>query len=190
MTRPGRATRTNGAAPAGDTGTRERRRHDVVVDERVPEEGRGVVRARVQRAHPLDRYLGRGEIDRGQHGAGMALAHLAERACFGARVTQRYEPRVASAPGAGWRETTPGGSALSARAELRRRLAAAGPVAADVLWHVCVVGEPAGSWGGQSARRAGDGLVLLRAALETLAEIDRPPDRAARPRAWQAALAA
>ncbi|QQS11051.1 MAG: hypothetical protein IPK81_15760 [Rhodospirillales bacterium] len=190
MTRPGRAARVAARSPAGDTGTAERRRHDAVVDERVPEEGRGVVRARVQRAHPLDRYLGRGEIDQRQHDAGMALAYLAERACFGARVTQRYAPRIASTSGAGWRETTPGGAALSARAELRRRLALVGPIGADILWHVCVVGDAAGSWGGQTVRRAGDGMVLLRAALETIAEIDRPPDRAARPRAWQAALAA
>lgn len=190
MTRPKRAARAKAAAPAGDVGTMERRRHDEVVDERVAEEGRDLVRARVQRVHPLDRYLGRAEIDRRQYDAGMALAHLAERACFGARVTQRYAPRIATSAGAGWRETTPGGAALSARAELRRRLGAVGAVAADILWHVCVVGDAAGSWGGQSARRAGDGLVLLRAALETIAEIDRPPDRLARPRAWQAALAA
>ena len=58
----------------------------------------------------------------------------------------------------------------AARDRVRAALRLLGPIGADVAWCVCGEGQSARDWALRTGRLKGAGMILLRAALETLVD--------------------
>ncbi len=170
MTRP-RRTRSRaprkagraGSAPnaSGDTGPPERYRHgDVIRSE--PGADAGVFYRRVTTQSALDRYLSRSQISQRQFDVGTKLYRMWRATGGEQRVTFSYELRVRARP-----ELSDEQAVLRHRlTEVLRRM---GPLA-GILIQVCLCDEAARDW----ARSRGDvpqaGVVVLRLALDALAD--------------------
>ncbi len=145
----------------GDAGPPERYQHgDVIRAE--PGEDAGVFYRRVATQSALDRYLTRGQISQRQFDAGLKL-YRTWRAAGGAhRVTFSYELRV---PGRG--EITDEQAVLRQRVtEILRTM---GPLAA-ILVRVCLCDEAARDWAAARGDAPQAGVVVLRLALDALAD--------------------
>lgn len=152
---------SRGPGGRGDAGPAERYRHGDVI-RREPADEAGVFHRRVLTQSVLDRYLARGQIDRRQFDAGEKLYRLWRAAGLGQRITLAYAPRLEARP-----EMTEEQAALHGRlTDLLRRM---GPLS-SILVHVCLCDQPARDW----ARGRGDapqsGVVVLRLALDALAD--------------------
>lgn len=145
----------------GDVGPPERYQHgDVIRSE--PGEEAGVFYRRVATQSALDRYLTRRQISQRQFDAGMRLYQLWRAAGGTHQITLAYEFRVR-----GHRELS------DRQAVLRRRvteiLRALGPLA-GILVRVCLCDEAARDWAAARGDAPQAGVVVLRLALDSLAD--------------------
>jgi len=148
-------------ATGGDVGPPERYQHgDRVRNE--PGECAGVFRRRVTTQTALDRYFVRGQISQRQFDAGMRLFRLWRAGGAAPRVTMSYAPRVKGGPEL---------SDLQAMAQrrLRELLQRVGPLA-GMLVHVCLCDEVARDWAVARGDAPQSGVVVLRLALDALAD--------------------
>lgn len=156
----GRAARP-AAAAGGDQGPPERYQHgDVIRSE--PGADAGVFYRRVATQSVLDRYLSRGQINQRQFDAGARLYRLWRAAGGAQRVTLSYELRIPAG-----RELSDGQAAL--RQRLTEVLRAMGPLG-GILVHVCLCDEAARTWASSRGDTPQAGVVVLRLALDALAD--------------------
>lgn len=149
--------RKNSRRIPGDLGSPDRRRHDLVVIERVSKDDKSVVqRARVYSRNPLETYFKRRLIDRRHKLAGELLGRLWHIAGIEPRVVARYEEYidVGRAEGFAVRRS-------EAYQRWRRAVAAVGPIAAEEVISVCCEERSVGG-----AVR----MEILRRGLEVLAK--------------------
>lgn len=145
----------------GDVGPPERYQHgDRIRNE--PGERAGVIRRRVTTQTMLDRYLAREQIDQRQFDAGMRLYRLWRAGGAAPRVTMSYAPRVKGGP-----ELSDGQAVAQRR--LRELLRRVGPLA-GILVHVCLCDEAARDWAVKRGDAPQSGVVVLRLALDALAD--------------------
>jgi len=123
----------------------------------------GVRRARVRSQTMLDRYLQRGQVTHRQFDAGERLYRLWRATGQAPKVTASYGLRVSGAP-----EVSDKQAAI--RADVTKALRAMGDRLASILVHVCLCDEAAGDWGERHRGRPGDGIAVLRLALDSLAD--------------------
>jgi hypothetical protein len=128
----------------------------------VPGEDAGVFLQRVVTQNVLDRYLHRGQITLRQFDAGMRLYRLWRAAGSAASLTMTYAPR------------TDGSRELSEEQALRRSkltslLRRMGRFA-EVLVHVCLCDQAARDWAVTRGDAPQAGVVVLRLALDQLAD--------------------
>ena len=161
--RPPRKAGRAGSAPnpSGDPGPPERYRHgDVIRSE--PGADAGVFYRRVTTQSVLDRYLSRSQIDPRQFDVGTKLYRMWRAAGGEQRVTFSYEPRVRGRP-----------ELSDEQAVLRHRLTevqrAMGPLA-GILIQVCLCDEAARDWATSRGDAPQAGVVVLRLALDALAD--------------------
>ncbi len=123
----------------------------------------GQRRLRVRTQTMMDRYLQRGQITRRQFDAGERLHTLWRAAGAAQSVVATYGIRI-KGPG----EMSEHQAVR--RAQVTKTLAAVGTRLASALVHVCLCDEAAGDWGERHRGRAGDGIAVLRLALDSLAD--------------------
>ena len=121
---------------------------------------------------PLAWLRSRGHVSERQWLAGEQLRADWERAGLGARVTMRWDamPR-GQRQGGGAPE--PGVATLSARARFDGAVAAAGPGLSDIMWRVVCAGEGLPEAEKHLGWPARSGKLVLRIALERVAEFYR-----------------
>lgn len=148
----------------GDVGTPERYQHgDRIRNE--PGERAGEIRRRVTTQTMLDRYLAREQISQRQFDAGLRLYRLWRTGGATPRVTMSYAPRVKGGP------ELSDAQALAQR-RLRELLQRVGPLA-GILVHVCLCDEAARDWAVTRGDAPQSGVVVLRLALDALADFWR-----------------
>ena len=147
---------------------RRRRHGDVIRLEPVLEDGKEIAgapkRARVASQTKLDRYRIRKCITGRQYDAGNDLYQLWIKCGQAQRVTSSYQPRITDSTK---RKTAGQESALQA---FHDALKAVGPKLSPVLMDVCIADLSAASWAASELGRADDGIVILRLALDALAD--------------------
>lgn len=163
--RPGPASHVRpcrAQAAGGDPGPAERYQHgDVIRTE--PGRDAGVFYRRVTTQSVLDRYLARGQISARQFDAGIKLYRLWRAAGGAQRVTASYGALRVQAR----RELSDEQAALHARVtEILRRM---GPLSA-ILVHVCLCDAAARDWASARGDAPQAGVVVLRLALDALAD--------------------
>lgn len=145
----------------GDIGPPERYRHgDVILSE--PGADAGVFYRRVTTQSALDRYLARNQISQRQFDAGLKLYRLWRAVGATQRVTLSYGPRVE-----GRRELSDRQALMHHR--LIDILRAMEPLH-GVLIHVCLHDEAAREWAAARGDAPQAGVVVLRLALDALAD--------------------
>ncbi len=150
------------AAPGGaDIGPPERYRHGDIIQSEPGDEA-GVQIRRVMTQNVLDRHLTRNQIDRRQFDAGMKLYRLWRASGGSPRVIASYGPRVEGARDITDRQAVLRGSVT---AVLRRM----GPLS-GILVHVCLCDEAARDWAKARGHAPQSGVVVLRLALDALAD--------------------
>ena len=149
------------ALGSGDSGPPERYQHgDTIRSE--PGEDAGVFYRRVTTQSALDRYLKRGQISQRQFDAGIKLYRMWRAAGGAQRVTLSYELRIPSG-----QELSDGQAVL--RQRLTEVLRAVGQLGA-ILVHVCLCDEAARTWASSRGDTPQAGVVVLRLALDALAD--------------------
>ncbi|MFQ5776023.1 MAG: DUF6456 domain-containing protein [Kiloniellaceae bacterium] len=150
-----------GGATGGDPGPPERYQHgDVVRTE--PGRAAGTFYRRVTTQSALDRYLARDQISQRQFDAGMKLYRLWRASGAAQRVIASYSPRVQAR-----RELSDEQAALRRRVTgILRRM---GPLS-GILVHVCLCDEAARDWAAARGDAPQAGVVVLRLALDALAD--------------------
>jgi hypothetical protein len=145
-----------------DIGPEQRYQHgDVIVLEETMQAGQRRVRNRTQSV--LDRYLLRGQIGQRQFDAGDRLYRQWRAAGDQVSVTGRYEQRLGRSP-----------NRSEFQIDMRCRVDAAmrdvGKQLSAVLVHVCLCDEPARDWALRIGGAPQAGIVVLRLALDALAD--------------------
>lgn len=150
-----------GHAGPGDAGPAERYRHgDEIWTE--PGEAAGVFHRRVTTQSVLDRYLKRGQIGQRQFDAGMKLYRLWRASGGAPRVVASYGIRVQGTP-----ELSEEQAALRGRVtQVLRRMGRL----SGILVHVCLCDQPARDWALARGDAPQGGAVVLRLALDALAD--------------------
>lgn len=162
MARKSRSRRT--AAPAGgaDIGPAERHRHGDTIELEETMQA-GVRRARNRTQTALDRYLLRREISERQYDAGGRLYRQWRASGSQVSVTGRYGPRLGHSPEKSEFQ-------IDMRRRVDRALADVGRQLAAVLVHVCLCDLPARAWVVRAGGAPQAGIVVLRLALDALAD--------------------
>lgn len=155
------ATQPAGLESGALTPRQREARGDVVVLEETIEAGRRRVRVLTQTL--LDRYRQRGQITDRQFDAGERLHGLWRAAGAAQTVVMHYGIRIQGRGDLGERQA-------ALRGDVTRALTTVGPRLASVLVHVCLCDEAAGDWGERHRGRSGDGIAVLRLALDALAD--------------------
>jgi len=120
---------------------------------------------------PLSWLHARGHLDDRLFAAGETLRADYERAQLGARVTMRWEPvRTGGDPASGLAPTE---RQVAAKARFDGAIAAAGRGLADVLWRVVCAGETLPEAEKALAWPTRSGKLVLRLALDRVAEFYR-----------------
>lgn len=163
--RPARAQGRKAAGLAlpsrGDMGPKERYNHGDVIQTEPGEEA-GVFLRRVVTQTALDRYLQRGQISQRQFDAGMKLYRLWRASGSARSVISNYGPRVDTA-----KEISEDQAIL--RHKVSAVLRAMGRLS-EILVHVCLCDLPARDWAESRRDAPQAGVVVLRLALDTLAD--------------------
>ena len=120
---------------------------------------------------PLTWLHSRGHLDDRQHDAGERLRADWERAQLAPSVTMRWDG--VRTRGSGERDLTPGERQIAAKARFDAAIAAAGPGLADVLWRVACAGESLPTAEKALAWPVRSGKLVLRLALDRVAEFYR-----------------
>ncbi len=145
----------------GDAGPPERYQHGDAI-RREPGADAGVFYRRVTTQSALDRYLARGQISQRQFEAGMKLYSMWRAAGGAQRVTFSYELRVRAR-----RELSDAQAVAHQRlTEVLRRME---PLS-GILVHVCLCDLAARDWAAARGDASQAGVVVLRLALEALAD--------------------
>lgn len=161
-----RKRRSTKRPPAGvgqaDTGPRERHQHrDVIELEETMQAGLRRARNRTQTS--LDRYLLRRQISERQYDAGSKIYRQWRASGSQVSVTGRYGPRLGHSP-----------EKSEYQIDMRRRVDAAlrdvGAQLSAVLVHVCLCDLPAREWAIGAGGAPQAGIVVLRLALDALAD--------------------
>jgi hypothetical protein len=143
-----------------------------------PRRGKPAVRSRrsvtVNLAEsPLAWLHARGHLPERLFAAGELLRADFERAGLAPSVTMRWDPlRIVGGPHAG---LSPGERRLAAKARFEGAMAAAGKGLADVLWRVACAGESVPHAERALAWPSRSGKLVLRLALERVADFYRVP---------------
>lgn len=111
----------------------------------------------------MDRYRLRDQITERQFDAGERLLAWWRAAGGGRLSISNYGVRI------------PGGCEISEhqaslRCDLNAALSVIGPRLSSVVIHVCLCDEAAGDWGERHRGKPGDGIAILRLALDSLAD--------------------
>ena len=124
---------------------------------------------------PLSWLHSRGHLDDRLFAAGECLRADYERAQLSPSVTMRWDPvRVTGGPDAG---LSPTERQLAAKARFDGALAAAGSGLQDILWRVVCAGEALPDAERALTWPARSGKLVLRLALERVADFYRVPGR-------------
>lgn len=124
---------------------------------------------------PLSWLHARGHLDDRLFAAGEQLRSDYERAQLAPSVTMRWDPvRVKGGPDAG---LSPTERQLAAKARFDGALAAAGSGLSDILWRVVCAGEGVPDAERALAWPARSGKLVLRLALDRVADFYRVPGR-------------
>lgn len=120
---------------------------------------------------PIGWLHARGHLDRRQFEAGERLRADYERACIGPTITMRWEPvRLAAKSGPGLHPTE---AQIAARARFDAAMAVAGSGLKDILWRVVCACETLQNAERALAWPARSGKLILRFALERVADFYR-----------------
>ena len=120
---------------------------------------------------PLSWLHARGHLDDRQFDAGERLRADFESAQLAPSITMRWDPvRVDGGAGAG---LTPSERQLAAKARFDGAIAAAGPGLTDILWRVVCAGEGVPAAERALAWPARSGKLVLKFALDRVAEFYR-----------------
>ena len=158
-TKPAKA---KGAGAGIDTGPRERHQHgDVIEVEETMQAGQRRARNRTQSA--LDRYLLRREISERQFDAGLRLYRQWRASGSQMSVTSRYGPRLGRSPDKSEYQ-------IDMRRRVDRALRDVGKQLAGVLVNTCLCDLPARDWAVRIGGAPQAGIVVLRLALDALAD--------------------
>ncbi len=169
MTRPrGRPSlpRRPAARAGADIGPPERYRHGDIIQSEPGEEA-GVQFRRVMTQNVLDRHLARDQIGQRQFDAGMKLLRLWRASGASPRVIASYGPRVHGPRIDGARDMSERQAVL--RGSVTEVLRAMGPLS-GILVHVCLCDEAARDWAKARGHAPQGGIVVLRLALDALAD--------------------
>lgn len=120
---------------------------------------------------PLTWLHARGHLSDRQFDAGERLRADWERAQLAPAVTMRWDP--VQIKGSGDRGLNPTQRQIAAKARFDGAAAAAGPGLADVLWRVACAGEPLPEAERALAWPARSGKLVLKLALDRVAEFYR-----------------
>ncbi len=144
-----------------DTGPPERYRHGDIIQSEPGDEA-GVQFRRVMTQSVLDRHLARDQISQREFDAGLKLYRLWRASGASPRVIASYAQRVQGA-----RDITDRQAVLRSgvTAVLRRM----GPLS-GILVHVCLCDEAARDWAKARGHAPQSGVVVLRLALDALAD--------------------
>lgn len=145
----------------GDAGPKERYQHgDTIRAE--PGEVAGLFVQRVTTQSVLDRYLQRGQISQRQFDAGMKLYRLWRASGSARSVISNYGPRIDSAKEISERQAILRHKVTETLREMGRL--------SEILVHVCLCDQPAREWASSRRDAPQAGVVVLRLALDTLAD--------------------
>ena len=145
-----------------DVGPAQRYQHgDVIVLEETMQAGQRRVRNRTQSV--LDRYLLRGQIGDRQFDAGGRLYRQWRAAGDQVSVTGRYDQRLGRSPNKSEFQ-------FDMRGRVDRALRDVGKQLSAVLVHVCLCDLPARDWAVRIGGAPQAGIVVLRLALDALAD--------------------
>ncbi len=148
-----------------DPGPPERYRHgDIIRAE--PGDRAGVHYRRVMTQSALDRYLAREQISQRQFDAGLKLYRLWRASGAGQRVIAAYGPRIGNRHRGASEMTDRQAVLRQGVTEVLRRM---GPLA-GMLIHVCLCDEAARDWATARGDAPQAGVVVLRLALDALAD--------------------
>lgn len=145
-----------------DTGPKERHQHGdaIELEETIHA---GVRRARNRSQTILDRYLLRRQISERQYDAGNRIYRQWRAAGSQISVTGRYGPRLGHSP-----------EKSEHQIDMRRRVDLAlrdvGSQLSAVVVHVCLCDLPARDWAVRTGGAPQAGIVVLRLALDALAD--------------------
>jgi hypothetical protein len=153
-----------------------------LVERELTEEGPGGTGGRARRTakvnlaeSPLSWLHARGHLDDRLFDAGEKLRADYERALLAPRVTMRWEPvRIRGGREA---ELTPTERQLAAKERFDGAMAEVGTGLKDVLWRVVCAGEPLKTCEAALGWPARSGKVVLKLALERVADFYRLPGR-------------
>jgi hypothetical protein len=120
---------------------------------------------------PLTWLHSHGHLDQRQYDAGERLRADWERAQLAPSITMRWD--TVRSRSSGERELTAGERQLAAKARFDAAIAAAGPGLADVLWRVACAGESLPAAEKALAWPVRSGKLVLRLALDRIAEFYR-----------------
>ena len=120
---------------------------------------------------PLSWLHARGHLDDRQFDAGERLRSDFERAQLGPNVTMRWDPVRSKTTGE--QDLTASERAIAAKARFDGALAEAGKGLADVLWHVVCANEALAEAEKALGWPARSGKLVLRLALERVADFYR-----------------
>ncbi len=156
------AKRGAASGARADTGPKERHQHgDVIELEETMQAGLRRARNRTQVA--LDRYLIRREISERQYDAGSKLYRQWRASGSQLSVTGRYGPRLG-------RSEEKSEFQIDMRRRVDRALRDVGSQLSAVLVHVCLCDLPARDWAVRAGGAPQAGIVVLRLALDALAD--------------------
>ena len=159
----GRLQKIRGGGHGGDRGTAERYRHGDVIELEETMQA-GIVRARNLTQTALDRYSLRREINERQYDAGNRLYHQWRASGSQVSVTGRYGLRLGHSPELSELQ-------MDMRRRVDRALRAVGRQLAGVLVHVCLTDQPARDWAVGVGGPPQAGILVLRLALDALADV-------------------
>ena len=156
------AKRPTGQAIQADIGPVERHQHgDTIELEETIHAGQRRARNRTQTS--LDRYLLRRQISERQYDAGFKLYRQWRATGSQVSVTGRYGPRLGHSPEKNDHQ-------IDMRLRVNKALRDVGCQLSAVLVHVCLCDLPARAWAISLGGAPQAGIVVLRLALDALAD--------------------
>lgn len=154
--------RRSAEAAQSDTGPHERHQHGDAIELEETIQA-GVRRARNRTQTVLDRYLLRRQITQRQYDAGSKIYRQWRASGSQASVTGRYGPRLGHSPERSEHQ-------IDMRRRVDRALRDVGSQLSAVAVHVCLCDLPARDWAIRAGGAPQAGIVVLRLALDALAD--------------------
>jgi len=145
-----------------DTGPKERHHHGDAIELEETIQA-GIRRARNRSQTVLDRYLLRRQITERQYDAGNKIYRQWRASGSQVSVTGRYRPRLGHSPENNEHQ-------IDRRCRVDRAMRDVGSQLSAVVVHVCLCDLPARDWAISAGGAPQAGIVVLRLALDALAD--------------------